>query len=728
MTAGSSYRFWTEARTGSPVGDTTLTLRNASGGQIAFDDDSGTGYLSSLSFTASTSGRIYLDVAGYGSASGGYTLNTAALPMPDAYTPDQIATYLTQGYWDYNWESPRSFATTLAQTGNRLTVDLSNLTADGQRLARAALDAWSAVSRITFVEGRTGAHITFDDNEENAFSTSVTNGTAIVSSHVNISTGWVAAYGPGFSSYSFQTYIHEIGHALGLGHAGPYNGSATWGVDNGYANDSTQMSIMSYFRPEDNPNIDATNTWLATPMIADVLAMRQLYGRGPERTGNDTYGDTGIGAYGIAAQMLRAGGEGAGFTIVDDGGIDTLSLAGFDGPQVINLAPGSFSTTYGEKNNIAIMLDTIIENAVGGSGSDWLLGNAAANVLRGGAGNDSLRGLDGNDTLIGGPGADRLEGGRGNDAYIIDDPHDVIIEQAGFDTVYASVDLRLAAGVEALVLTGGAVRGIGNGLGNLITGNDRANELSGEGGADTLRGGGGNDVYHVGSTDRVIEAAGGGYDTVVAYGNARLSANVEALILSGGAVRGIGNAEANRITGTAAANVISGEGGADTMIGGAGNDIYHATAEDRIIEAANGGHDTVVAYSTLTLGANIEDLILGGAASIAGAGNALNNRLTGNAAANYLAGGAGNDTLTGGGGADLFAFASGADRITDFVNDVDTISIARSLVGAAATVANVLALGRIEAGDAVFDFGGGNRLTVAGVTTLGHLADDLVFA
>jgi hypothetical protein len=35
-------------------------------------------------------------------------------------------------------------------------------------------------------------------------------------------------------SYSFQTYVHEIGHALGLGHGGPYNGSASYGLDNLY--------------------------------------------------------------------------------------------------------------------------------------------------------------------------------------------------------------------------------------------------------------------------------------------------------------------------------------------------------------------------------------------------------------------------------------------------------------------------------------------------------------
>ena len=44
---------------------------------------------------------------------------------------------------------------------------------------------------------------------------------------VNISTDWITTDGgandgkTGIDSYGYQTYIHEIGHALGLGHQGP---------------------------------------------------------------------------------------------------------------------------------------------------------------------------------------------------------------------------------------------------------------------------------------------------------------------------------------------------------------------------------------------------------------------------------------------------------------------------------------------------------------------------
>src|SRR3546814_12994062 len=47
-----------------------------------------------------------------------------------------------------------------------------------------------------------------------------------------------------------------------------------------------------------------------------------------------------------------------------------------------------------------------VENAIGGSGSDLLIGNAVANELKGGAGNDILWGAGGADKLWGGSGSD----------------------------------------------------------------------------------------------------------------------------------------------------------------------------------------------------------------------------------------------------------------------------------------------------------------------------------
>ena len=59
-----------------------------------------------------------------------------------------------------------------------------------------------------------------------------------------------------------------------------------------------------------------------------------------------------------------------------------------------------------------------------------------------------------------------MYGGAGADAYFVDNAGDVVIENLneGSDTVYASVDYRLTANVEYLVLQGSAGKGYGNAL------------------------------------------------------------------------------------------------------------------------------------------------------------------------------------------------------------------------------------------------------------------------
>lgn len=107
------------------------------------------------------------------------------------------------------------------------------------------------------------------------------------------------------------------------------------------------------------------------------------------------------------------------------------------------------------------------------------------------------------------------------------------------------------------------------------------------------------------------------------------------------------------------------DGGADPdiMAGGAGDDTYHADARDTLTEAVDAGHDTVIASATFTLGANFEDLELGGTGNINGTGNELNNRITGNGAANTLKGMAGNDILWGGDGDDTLDGGEGRDGL-----------------------------------------------------------------
>lgn len=247
--------------------------------------------------------------------------------------------------------------------------------------------------------------------------------------------------------------------------------------------------------------------------------------------------------------------------------------------------------------------------------SDLLTGDIGNDRLSGLAGNDTLNGGGGNDTLIGGVGIDRMVGGAGNDVYYVDNAGDRVIEAAnqGIDLVYSMVSHTLAAYVENLNLAGSTgLSGTGNGLGNLINGNGGNNRLSGLDGNDTLNGGAGNDTLEGGT----------GHD-----------------VLNGGA-------------------------GIDRMSGGMGNDVYHVdNLGDVVIETANQGTDLVQSTVNHTLAANVENLLLLGAAGLSGTGNGLGNLITGNAGSNRLNGLGGNDTLNGAAGNDTLDGGAGSDQL-----------------------------------------------------------------
>jgi serralysin len=182
---------------------------------------------------------------------------------------------------------------------------------------------------------------------------------------VDISSDWVRHYGTNLFSYSFQTYVHETGHALGLGHQGPYNGSATYGVDNTFANDTWQYSVMSYFSQN---NYGGSTDWVMTPQVADVVAVTGLYGAATStRTDNTIYGfhSNAGGVFNFANYYAAPS-----VTIVDSDGIDTLDLSGYGFTQLLDLRAGHFSSAGGMRNNIGISTTTVLENAVGGTAND----------------------------------------------------------------------------------------------------------------------------------------------------------------------------------------------------------------------------------------------------------------------------------------------------------------------------------------------------------------------
>ncbi|HYJ31469.1 MAG TPA: M10 family metallopeptidase C-terminal domain-containing protein [Allosphingosinicella sp.] len=600
------------------------------------------------------------------------------------------------------------------QGGNYGMAEYFNFTpfsAAQQATARVAMGLWDDLVAVTFTESTINAADIAFGNLTSAPTTqayaylpggpiyniaSINLQVRDVHGDVWISLSAASNLQMGFGQYGLATQIHEIGHALGVSHPGGYNAapgvSITYAANAEYYQDTRQYSQMSYFNAEfsGGGHIDWNKVgWVygQTPLLHDIAAIQKMYGADlTTRTGDTVYGfnsTAGKDVYNFALNTMPV------LAIYDAGGVDTLDLSGFAGGNKIDLNPGAFSSAGGSgvipldvlkakgllaasyteaqyealrarynapdgmlKDNIAIAYGTIVENAVGGAGNDVIVGNAVANILSGLAGMDVITGGAGDDTLDGGLGADTLNGGIGGDFYLVDDGGDQVVELAGegSDTVSSGISYTLTANVENLVLTGSALSGTGNGLANVITGNDLANLLSGGEGDDTLIGNGGNDV------------------------------------LDGGL-------------------------GADAMSGGTGDDLYFVdTSGDVVIELGGEGSDTVSSAITYTLGDNVENLILTGAAAT-GTGNGLDNLLTGNALSNRLDGGAGNDRLSGGDGVDYLTGGAGSDV---FVGEINATPVAGK--------------GGPISLDVVLDFvSGSDRIDLSGIDANRGLAGDQAF-
>ena len=398
-----------------------------------------------------------------------------------------------------------------------------------------------------------------------------------------------------------------------------------------------------------------------------------------------------------------------------------------------------------------------------GTAGGTIYGFAGDDTLIGGAGPDRIQGGYGSDVIRGGGGADTLSGGFGHDRFIYlqrsdsaDGYGDAI---DGFESNIDQIDLRAVksrsvawsssgethsvivettTGTMQLTVRGGLAAGdflltqgmiLGTVAADSLVGTAGNDVFDGGLGSDTMAGFAGNDRYFVDHAfDRVLEAVGGGVDTIETSVGLTLPANVEKLVLVGTAVRATGNGLANTLTGNAAPNLLDGRAGADRMSGGAGDDKYIVDNRgDVVVEtSAAGGTDSVHSSVSYVLGASVENLTLTGAGPLTGTGNGLANLLLGNAGANVLRGSGGSDKLKGGGGADhlhggagkdILKGEAGADRfyfdaaigagnvdsILDFARGTDKIVLENAIFRGLA--AGALAPGALAVGAAAADPG-----------------------
>lgn len=449
---------------------------------------------------------------------------------------------------------------------------------------------------------------------------------------------------------------------------------------------------------------------------------------------------------------------------LDDGQIQRI----VPGNDYIN-GLGGFDIIKGLSGNDTLLGGANLDHVYGGSGHDMLDGGDANDTLFGGEG--VLAGEDDDDILIGGRGSDYMDGGVGIDTAMY------TAATAGV-AIYLASNRGLGNDAENDVLHGieniqgskyaDTLNGADS-VNNKLSGNDGNDILIGLGGADTLAGAAGNDTLRGGAGGDLLSGSSGvdmvDYTDATGKVTVRLSTQTASGNVANGDVLSsiesvVGGNSGDLIVGSDnVANFLAGKGGKDTIEGLSGNDtIRGGLAADKL--DGDDGIDTVdytdavsrvtvrlwnqtasgdVAAAGDTL-AGFED-VFGGAGDdlIAGSdgvsnyivGNRGNDALQGLSGNDTLVGGSGNDSLWGGTGNDRFAFAPGcgADRIYDMTAGSGPGDVLRILNFGTQydTFAEVLAAATQSGSDTIINFGGGDTITLIGISKSLLSADDIAF-
>lgn len=654
--------------------------------------------------SVSTTGNIYVD----------------SLLYPYGYVPGTVITYVLRG-----------------NSGDTALYGGAVWAAEGRRAAFAlALQSWAAVANVVFQEAAgpyTGAESTAAYDWTESFAAL---GAGVLGQHQLPVAGTIAgtfstavnifvAAALSLGGYGYTTFVHEIGHGLGLLHphnepGDPQNDPAFPGVgDNSgsYGADDLNQGVFTvmtyldgYWQVGLSPN-DSYGYELG-PMAFDIAAIQHIYGANAA---------TNAGASTFTLPQVNAAGTGWS-CIWDAGGTDTIQAGATALDCFIDLraatlltAPGGggfVSRIGGVLGGFTIANGVTIENATGGNGDDFLHGNVSDNVLNGGAGWDTadysgtlanvLINLangtsigDGSDTLIG---IENARGGAGDD---------VLLAHNGINAVGDALDMIL--------------------LQNMATSRETALDLD----------------YHFSAhgSDPTIQAAAG-MVSVTVHAAATFVGNWYSFFLpSAGAVQididnsfGMDTAVAVFDANGAQLGTNDDRGSLDP---GSANildsslTLNVAQGGQRIYVRVNGGTGLIGTYdlniSTTT------DRIASGTALVGSTldGGLGNDALYGAAGIDTLIGGFGDDTLTGGGGADVLIGGNGndsyyvdqqADRIIEGLGDgYDTVFAAFGYyltpgvegLRLAAGAGNIFGVGT-DSGDNLFGNEGDNLLIGGG--------------
>lgn len=464
-------------------------------------------------------------------------------------------TVAARSYWTWNYNIPATYGAeslaakwgmAYAGTAGSVTVAFAPGWADTEKAAfTAAMHLWSAEANVTFniVDNLASAQLVIGRGSDGSAEGGITRlqegdiGSSTLgqgqaaSITIDTSVGGFGPIGSAFSvagGYPWQTILHELGHVIGLGHAGPYNDGTTINSPQLTLYDNTAYSLMSYNEAPRFSGSSGTFVWgssggytrsSVTPMMLDIAAAQRLYGMpvGGPLSGGQIFGfNTNI-AGDIAQFFDFAVNTRPVITLFDTGLHNTLDVSGFTTPSVIDLHQGAFSSVAGLTGNIGIAFGTRIDSVIGDGAADRIVGNDDGDVLMGGGSGDTITGGAGNDHIYGNllgttqgavDGADLIDTGGGSNYVNGNAGNDTINAGAGSNRLYGG------QGDDTIKITGHGNNHLNGNLGDdqlQVSGGN--NELHGGQGNDTILPSGGNNVSF-GELGNDVIWGGGGFDLI----------------------------------------------------------------------------------------------------------------------------------------------------------------------------------------------------------------------
>lgn len=353
----------------------------------------------------------------------------------------------------YSFASPQT--STFSSANPEFQASLTEFSAADRQLTRDVLAKIEAVANVQFVEVADNANevgvVRYGYSQQpNAMNFA---GYAFFPSAAAIGGDvWIGAAQAGaqWDFYRPNLVLHETLHALGLKH--PFGSGAVLAS----GQDIIPNTVMSY-----SPVAGGTSGYMSKypvePMPLDIAALQYLYG-----ASNLNAGDT---VYDLASAQFQSGFR----AVWDAGGTNTFDASGVGRAVTLDLSEGGRSdvgtkvtasasvagtvvkTTYA--STVALVAGTTVQNAVGTSHDDTIIGNGAGNWLRGGAGRDRLEGRGGNDLLVGDAGNDVLDGGDGLDTAVYEAARagfTIGRDGAGFKVSGSAAGTDSLAGIERL--------------------------------------------------------------------------------------------------------------------------------------------------------------------------------------------------------------------------------------------------------------------------------------